>query len=253
MKKFIFSLWLFTYPIFLAAANMHALLIGDSQSDKGIVKEDLMVVRETLASIAEDCGMKLNMKQILSKNVSSQELGKWFRECEISEDDCLFIYFTGLGYCQDKNRSLWPSLLVNDPREPLELDTWEVIIDTLKPRLTVVLYDAANVDAIGEPHLNRQPTPNIYFESLDGEREISFKSLFLDSCGKVFIAATKPGEPTFTMENKSLFTLIFFYALVQEASNPTTSWQNVIDTITKLQLPMMRQPLVQLSVTNKDD
>lgn len=250
MNKFIISFMLCLLPCFLMASTFHALLIGDSEtrSHKPILKQDFSFVRRNLYLIGNSCSVHVNLKTFSLKKASMKSLSKWLGKCNITNDDCLFIYFSGAGYCADKNQSPWPTMLLGAKRERLSLENIDNVLAKLNPRLSIVLYDTANLDMTSsDPFKNTLPlTGKVHFKKLAHPKFPEYKPLFLKSKGSIVLAAAQPGSDKLADSQGSYLTRIFFMTLMRKAQHSNASWDSVLKKVTKRCLKLPQKPLVDV-------
>jgi hypothetical protein len=212
-----------------------------------LLKQDTVRMEKALALIAEHSDLSLNLKSVTTDKFSITKVWKWLTESEVTEDDCLFIYFTGNAYCLDKEISPWPSLCFKRKKEVLDFEQLEKALDYLKPRLSIVLYDSSNDDFKNDPSLSSQDL-KVRLDWADSRdiEELSLESLFTHSRGKVFLVAANPGETKYWDEKGSIFTRLFLNSVQFVASQDNPSWEKVIHTLKQKYSPLKLTPLTDV-------
>ncbi len=201
------------------AARIHLLVVADT-NDPSIgesVKADLKAVPEVFRGNVPD--WQLHVETISGLWVRPERIVATIQRMNIqpARDTIVFYYSGHGGYDQQaREHVLYPH------RRPLAMRAVKAALEQARPRLAVALTDTCSTFVSGPMAAPIYPPPT--------RISASFKSLFLDPTGFVFVSSTKPGQEARGGPGGGFFTFTFL-EYVHTNHDRALSWSNVVANV----------------------
>lgn len=249
--KVCFTLFLFCFTLFLRqnsveAANLHAIIVCDTQADTigTSVEADLLRVQQEIVKISQNTGLETKLK-IFQKNQVNDHILSYLDQQTVAADDVVFFFFSGHGYrTESKGANFWPNLYFTPIKRGVDFYQVTQSIVEKKPRLLIAIADCCN------NILNEEYAPPLLKKSGLALRaqsknytKINYQHLFLKKKGVILVSSSEPGEFSWATKSGGLYTLAFFEALNKEVNaSHLPEWSVILDNAS---LKVMRRDIGQ--------
>ncbi|MCE9597223.1 MAG: caspase family protein [Spirochaetia bacterium] len=212
----------------LSAQTLHFLIVADTadQSIGSSVIADLENMQNKAREIAQNTGMRLNLKVLKSPEFNYNSTLAAVQAVNPASNDTVFFYYSGHGYRTRETKTQWPNLYVKTPQPGLEFSKVMQILESKNPRLIIALGDLCNSFS----DQSSRSTNSRAFAEIQPQ---NYKKLFLQYAGRVYASGSKPGQYSFAMDDGGAFTNQFLQALANEVRADDPSWKRLMAVATK--------------------
>lgn len=217
----------------LAAADFHAILIGDcySKDIRQASKVDLEMMEKEVKAIARSGKFNLNMTVFHYEKPIASEILKAIKNLNPVKNDLVLFYFSGHGYrTSSSGTSPWPNL--DFPIENCGIELKD-IINILKEKnaaLSIIIADCCNwkVPEQAAPPILKGQLSNMKFSKY---KINNYRKLFCKTNGIIATVSAKAGQPSYCTSAGSFYTFSFLNALQQvlEREEAQVSWSAIFD------------------------
>ncbi|MBL8021881.1 MAG: caspase family protein [Leptospirales bacterium] len=212
----------------LNAQTLHFLIVADTadQSIGSSVLADLENMQNKAREIAQNAGMRLNLKVVKSPEFNYNSTLAAVQAVNPASNDTVFFYYSGHGYRTRETKTQWPNLYTKSPQPGLEFSKVLQILEAKNPRLIIALGDLCN-------SFSDQSTRSTNSRAFAEIQPQNYKKLFAQFAGRVYASGSKPGQYSFAMDDGGAFTNQFLQALASEVRADEPSWKRLMAVATK--------------------
>lgn len=219
-------------PSFVNAANLHAILVGDTVTDDigTSVVNDLTLFQAEMQKVSKQTGLKLKKTVMDGKTLRAETLINQVEKLSVRPNDVIVFYFSGHGYRTNSKENPWPNLYISTEDVGVDFSLIVQELSNKHPRLLVSIADVCN-NVI--PDLFAPPTTMSLMSAAPKKVDfvkLNYRLLFLQTKGVITIASSKAGEYSWSTDLGGLYTRAFFESLEREVHGSTTAnWQSILD------------------------
>jgi len=245
MKPYLFfCLFLFAHWA-NAQAKLYAVLLADTQNPQTgkAHAQNLRTIRQEIDQVAKNTQLRTQIFVLDSTNFSRNALENLLANLTCQKNDVIFFYYSGseyVGRAAGEDVKLWFS------DDILPLNQLKSTLDSLKPRLSIVITDVCNqADSLIQTKASSsQADKNNYV------------ALFMKSSGKISLSNhfSRDQADVKTGQNGSIFTAGIIEAIREQPDTTTTSyWEDIYKKskyFTVIESRGSQNPQSEMGVTN---
>lgn len=240
----VFSLLFASFSSQLESANLHVLLIGDTNHDKSGLSfsHNLLYMCELVNVIAKETGLDLNLKLFFSNTCDAEVILEEIGYLNVKPDDTVICYSSSHGFRTNDKQDPWPYMDFNSSNTMIDFKELNACILSKKPRFLLSIADCCN--SVAAESLIPLEKPYYKQFSLESKHKQNFKRLFLQTKGFVIISSSeKESIAWHHLKLGSIYTLVFSANLLSKVYTVNKAdWHSILEN-TQLDLTEITQQL----------
>lgn len=215
----------------LAAATLHAILLGDTE-DLTLgrqIQKDLDRVETLVYDIADSISYTLNPIVIQGKMSRPEKLSIALSALEIAPEDIVIFYVSSHGFRVPSIKSEYPLIHFSLSDEAIDFGAIVELIREKNPRFLLSIADVCNDEWPDEWQSNIKALHKRLVVKTD-LRKANYKRLFLSSRGALVVCAAVPGDFAWSTPKGAVFTREFIEELDYSATHRINlRWERLLE------------------------
>ncbi|CDZ79916.1 putative protein containing caspase domain protein [Candidatus Rubidus massiliensis] len=230
MKSFFCIFFLLANVLF--AQQVHFIVVADNQANniEDVVHANQILINEFIQDLIEVTNLKINSLNLTESNFNAKTIWSCLKEKQINANDIILFYYTGHGYRNEFQETVWPSLYLTNEKAGLDFTDILQILQEKRPALLLALADCCNniiPSKFAPPIIKAQ----LHHHKIIGDNFKKNVTYLFSTKGTVVISAAKAGSFAYGTSKGGFFTKSFLdsFNLI-----PHISWEESIKSMQKL-------------------
>lgn len=208
----------------LQSAEMHTLMLVDSDSDSDFYLDYLRVSSE-LETACLHTGLEMREKLFSGRQFRVGSLKRYLSILQVEPDDVIVFYYTGHGFRDRDQDGPWPKIDFLWERGSMDMQEIFTILEAKGARFVLAMSDTCNNFADANIFLGGFRHSKAYKGNVVSE---AYKKLFLDVRGHIYVTSSDVGEYSYVTHRGSVFTNAFIASLKDEVYAEGPLWESLI-------------------------